>query len=90
MYFQWGRENTEYMQFSEKNKNVALSDMDIQWHPGFYAAVDLELSANRTELDFQREFNLSKKPLQIDLLVIKKTGSARIENEIWRLLLFCR
>ena len=41
------------------NKNVTLSDVTIQWHPAFCAAAELELSANRAELDFQREYNLS-------------------------------
>ena len=70
------------MQFFTENEPVSLSDMDIQWHPAFCAAAELELSANRAELDFHREYNLSKKPLQIDLLVIKKPGDVRIENEI--------
>ena len=64
------------------DKNITLSDADIQWHPAFCAAAELELSANRTDLDFQREYNLSKKPLQIDLLVIRKRDNARVENEI--------
>ena len=65
-----------------KNENLTLSELGIQWHPGFYAAADIELSANRSELDFQREYNLSRKPLQIDLLVIKKADDVRTENEI--------
>ena len=64
------------------DKNTTLSDTDIQWHPAFCAAAELELSANRTDLDFQREYNLSKKPLQIDLLIIRKRDNARMENEI--------
>ena len=80
--FDGGRENTERMQFLTKKENVTLSDLEIQWHPAFYAAARLELSSNRTELDFQCEYNLGKKPLQIDLLVIKKLGDAQIENEI--------
>lgn len=64
------------------SSNGVLSEINIQWHPAFYAAAELELSANREELDFQREYNLSKKPLQIDLLVIKKLDDVRIENEI--------
>lgn len=62
------------------DKNITLSDADIQWHPAFCAATELELSANRTDLDFQREYNLSKKPLQIDLLVIRKLDDARMER----------
>ncbi len=70
------------MQSYKKNESMFLSDMDIQWHPAFYAAAELELSANRADLYFQREYNLSKKPLQIDLLVIRKPDNVRIENEI--------
>ncbi len=64
------------------DKSITLSDTDIQWHPAFCAAAELELYANRTDLDFQREYNLSKKPLQIDLLVIRKRDNVRVKNEI--------
>ena len=64
------------------NENLTLSDITIQWHPAFCAAAELELSANRAELDFQREYNLSKKPLQIDLLVVEKLDDVSIQNEI--------
>lgn len=52
-----------------ENENITLSDMDLQWHPAFCAAAELEFKENKTELDFQREYNLSKKPLQIDCLL---------------------
>lgn len=68
-----------------ENENVTLSDITIQWHPAFCAAAELELSANRAELDFQCEYNLSKKPLQIDLLVVKKLDDVNIQNEIGRI-----
>lgn len=58
---------------------------EIQWHPGFYGAAELELLSNREALEFQREYNLSKKPLQIDLLIIKKLADVQIENEIGRI-----
>ena len=28
---------------------------EIQWHPGFYGAAELELDSNRDDLEFQRE-----------------------------------
>ena len=43
------------------DKNITLSDTDIQWHPAFCAAAELELSANRTDLDFQREYKRNEK-----------------------------
>ncbi len=54
----------------------------IQWHPAFASAMDLELSQNREDLIYEREHNLNTKPLEIDLLVIKKEHSVRIINEI--------
>ncbi len=68
-----------------ENENITLSDMDIQWHPAFCAAAELEFKENKTELDFQREYNLSKKPLQIDLLVVEKLDDINVENEIGRI-----
>lgn len=57
----------------------------LQWHPAFVAAMNLELKANRADLDFQKEYNLNTKPLEIDLLVIKKHPGIRVENEIGRI-----
>lgn len=62
-----------------------MKDVKIQWHPGFVAAVDLELSANRKDLIYEQEYNLNVKPLEVDLLVIKKDRDIQLENEIGRL-----
>lgn len=59
-----------------------MSDIKIQWHPGFVAAMDLELAANRADLVYEKEYNLNTKPLEIDLLVIKKDKDIRTANEI--------
>lgn len=59
-----------------------MKDTNIQWHPGFVAAMNLELMKNRADLTFEKEYNLNTKPLEIDLLVIKKDVSAKIANEI--------
>ena len=40
----------------------SISDKKIQWHPGFYAAAEIELRQNRADLEYHREYNLSKKP----------------------------
>ena len=50
-----------------------MSDTVIQWHPGFVAAMDLELKEYRKDLLFEKKYNLNTKPLEIDLLIIKKT-----------------
>ena len=57
----------------------------IQWHPAFCAAAELELRSNKGDLEFKREYNLSKKPLQMDLLIIEKRKGVQIQNEIGKI-----
>ena len=59
-----------------------MIDTKIQWHPGFIAAMNLELKEYRANLIFEKEYNLNTKPLEIDLLIIKKEADIRISNEI--------
>ena len=59
-----------------------MKDTKIQWHPAFVAAMGLELKQNRNDLIFEKEYNLNTKPLEIDLLVIKKESSVQLTNEI--------
>ena len=59
-----------------------MEDTKIQWHPGFTAAMMLELKENREDLIFEKEYNLNTKPLEIDLLVIRKEAGVMIANEI--------
>ena len=54
------------------NKEVVIEDTKIQWHPGFVAAMNLEFKDNLNELTFEKEYNLNTKPLEADLLIIKK------------------
>ncbi len=59
-----------------------MEDTKIQWHPGFVAAMNLEFKENRDDLIFEKEYNLNTKPLETDLLIIKKNPAARLANEI--------
>lgn len=43
-----------------------------QWHPAFCSAMRLELREDKEFLEYFNEYNLNTKPLQIDLLIIKK------------------
>lgn len=61
-----------------------MKDTKIQWHPAFVAAMGLELKQNRDDLIFEKEYNLNTKPLEIDLLIIKKAASVQVSNEIGR------
>ena len=62
-----------------------MKDTKIQWHPGFVSAMNLELMKYRESLEFEKEYNLNTKPLEIDLLIIKKDAGIDIDNEIGRL-----
>lgn len=57
----------------------------LQWHPAFQAAMQIELSEYREWLKFDREYNLTQKPLQIDLLIIWLEQGKRIEKAIDRI-----
>ena len=55
---------------------------NIQWHPAFCSAMELELREYKKYLRYEREHNLSKMPLKIDFLVIKKKPNIVIRNDI--------
>lgn len=57
----------------------------LQWHPAFQAVLQIELLDERDSLKFQREFNLSEKPLQIDTLIIKSEPEKRTIKTIGHL-----
>lgn len=44
--------------------------------------MNLELKEYRKDLVFEKEYNLNTRPLEIDLLIIKKETSVHISNEI--------
>ncbi|MBD9286541.1 MAG: hypothetical protein EGS40_13490 [Agathobacter sp.] len=42
----------------------------LQWHPAFCAAAGLEFHEDIERLELKPEYNLSKEPIRIDLLII--------------------
>lgn len=57
----------------------------LQWHPAFYAGLQIEFGEESAKLIFEREHNLSTKPMQIDVLVIKKCTNDVINKNIGRI-----
>ena len=53
----------------------------FQWHPAFYAGLQIELEEESEYLMFENEHRLGTKPRAIDVLVIKKTNE-RISSNI--------
>lgn len=56
-----------------------MNNQVLQWHPGFQAAVQIELQEDREYLQFEKEYNLTEKPLRIDTLIIKVKEGHRIK-----------
>lgn len=71
--------------YNEREDKGSISDTKIQWHPGFVAAMALEFGENRGDLIYEKEYNLNTKPLEIDLLVIKKDPGVQVVNELGKL-----
>ena len=56
----------------------------IKYHPGFVGGMELLFWSYQNELDFEPEYNLSKEPLRVDLLVLKKVKNIEINFDIAR------
>ncbi|MBQ3514590.1 MAG: 3-isopropylmalate dehydrogenase [Lachnospiraceae bacterium] len=69
----------------QKTKENAAKGKLLQWHPAFYASLQIELSEEADKLIFETEHNLGTKPMLIDLLVIKKHSETRIQKNIGRI-----
>ena len=54
----------------------------LQWHPAFYAGIRIELEEEAEQLVFENEHMLSTKPMQIDVLIIKKDADRSIQKNI--------
>lgn len=54
----------------------------IQWHPAFCAAMEIELMDEHDKLEFLMEYQISKKPMMIDLVIIKKEETEQIKKNI--------
>ena len=69
-----------------KDTNLEIENR-TKWHPAFCNIIELELMENAEGLTFNSEYNLSREPLKIDLLVIKKKQNEVIKNEIGKIFL---
>lgn len=57
----------------------------LQWHPAFYANIQIELKNEADKLSFENEHQLGTKPMEIDVLVIKKETDEPIRKNIGRI-----
>ena len=57
----------------------------LQWHPGFQAVLQIELQEDKDYLQFEKEYNLTEKPLQVDTLIIKLAKGHQVKKSIGRI-----
>ena len=57
----------------------------LQWHPAFGTALRITLQDEMRYLEMHEEHLLSKKPLQMDVLIIKKLQDVKIKKTIGRI-----
>ena len=57
----------------------------LQWHPAFYAGLQIELQEDSDNLIFENEHQLGTKPKQIDALIIKKQKDIPIKKNIGKI-----
>ena len=54
----------------------------LQWHPAFCAALRIELEEEMDKMQVEEEHLLGEKPMQIDVLIIKKKKLQKIKKNI--------
>jgi hypothetical protein len=54
----------------------------IAWHPAFFEAIRMELDEYGKDLEFKSEHPLTREPVQIDVLIIKKPSDVQIKKNI--------
>ena len=57
----------------------------LQWHPAFYAGLQIELKDEADRLIFENEHQLGTKPKEIDVLIIKKEPNYPVKKNIGRI-----
>lgn len=69
-----------YKKRVKKTENTPM----LQWHPAFFAGIQIELAEDADYLEFIQEYALGTKPMEIDVL-IKKEENRVIKKNIGRI-----
>ena len=60
-------------------------EQTIQWHPAFFAGIQIELGDEAKYFSFEAEHQLGTKPMAIDILIIKNTEGYKVKKNIGRI-----
>jgi len=64
---------------------VKTDEPMLQWHPAFFAGIRIEFCEEENKMNFESEHQLGTKPMQIDVLIIKKNNNEPLEKNIGRI-----
>ena len=70
---------------TEEEKSKEETQGNIDWHLAFFQALQLEFEANWDDLSYIHEHQLSRKPLRIDVIIVKKEEDVVIESPIGKI-----
>ncbi len=62
-----------------------MADKILQWHDGFHAALQIELQGEAAHLRFCSEYELYKKSLRIDTVVMKDSEDKPVQKNIGKI-----
>ncbi len=62
-----------------------MADEILQWHDGFHAALQIELQGEAARLNFHSEYELYKKSLRVDTVVIKDSDDTPVQKNIGKI-----
>lgn len=68
------------MNESLKQKEASGKTPLLQWHPAFYAGIQIEFGAEAQHLTFESEHLLGSKPMQIDIIVKNEQNKTLKKN----------
>lgn len=74
--------NGKLLMEKQKTEGGYMKERLLQWHPAFLAGLQIELVEDAPYLEFEGEHLLGAKPLQIDVLIIKKVQGQKIQKNI--------
>lgn len=65
-----------------KNETEQKKEHVIQWHPAFFAAIQLIFRNEKVHMEFEAEHTLNTKPLLVDVLIIKKPTNEMLKSSL--------
>ena len=70
---------------ASKSEIAQEKDDDIDWHLAFFQAIQLEFAPYHRDLEYQYSRKLTQKPLEIDIVIIKKKKDIVIDNPLGKI-----